>query len=124
MFSKSWIDKFLSPLGASASRGPKSRKAGPSQPRRQRLWFEVLEGRSLLAAVVVTNSTDVTDGTTTSIADLIAHPGADGKIRLARGHSGQQQDTAAPTASRSILVKSSWTCTSCSPRDNWRSSMP
>src|SRR5262245_19759005 len=44
----------------------------------RRLRFEPLEDRRLLAGVVVGNSSDVVNGTTTSIANLIANPGADG----------------------------------------------
>jgi hypothetical protein len=47
-----------------------------------RLSFEPLEDRHLLAVVVVTNATDVEDGDTTSIASLIADPGADAGISL------------------------------------------
>ena len=44
----------------------------------------MLEDRALLAAVIVTNSTDETDYpiVDSTIADLIAHPGADGTISL------------------------------------------
>ncbi len=41
-----------------------------------------LEGRCLLAVVTVSTVQDVVDGTVTSVANLIAHPGADGKISL------------------------------------------
>jgi CSLREA domain-containing protein len=42
------------------------------------LWVERLEARQLLTGVTVGNSSDVVNGVTTSIADLIATPGADG----------------------------------------------
>ncbi len=75
MLFKSWIDKSLSPLGAIGGHRPRSRKAKASQPRRQRLWLEVLEDRRVLSAVIVTNNTDVTDGDTSSIDALIRDPG-------------------------------------------------
>ena len=79
MFSKSWLNKVLSPLGAFGERRPRSRKAKGRQPRRQRLWFEVLEDRSLLSAVIVTTSLDRPDGGDIStIANLITTPGTDG----------------------------------------------
>src|SRR4051794_15085747 len=81
MVFKSWIDKVLSPLGAFGPGRPRGRTARAKQPR-QRLRIEGLEGRCLPSAVVVTNSTDVTDGTTSSIAALISDPGADRTISL------------------------------------------
>ncbi|MEX2317370.1 MAG: proprotein convertase P-domain-containing protein [Pirellulales bacterium] len=48
----------------------------------RRLALEPLEDRRLLAVVEVSNATDVNDGTVTSIAALIAAPGADGGISL------------------------------------------
>ena len=54
-----------------------------SPPRQVRpLHVEPLEARRLLAVVQVNTPADVVDGTTTSIADLIASPGSDGKISL------------------------------------------
>ena len=43
---------------------------------------EALEPRSLLSAVAVNTANDVLDGDTSSIANLIANPGADGVISL------------------------------------------
>ncbi len=47
-------------------------------PFRRPLRFESLEDRRLLANVTVSNLNDVVDGDVTSIAALIATPGADG----------------------------------------------
>ena len=48
----------------------------------RRLFVEPLEERKLLAMIAVDTTSDVADGTTSSIANLIAAPGADGKISL------------------------------------------
>jgi hypothetical protein len=54
-------------------------KSGPvKNPRECRLHCEPLEDRRMLANVMVGNLNDVVNGTTTSIAALIATPGADG----------------------------------------------
>jgi hypothetical protein len=82
----SWINKFLSPSGARDACGILRRKTGKRNMHRKRLSFESLETRNLLATVMVTNTTDVTDGmprdTTKNIAELIADPGSDGTISL------------------------------------------
>ena len=44
--------------------------------------FEALEDRALLAAITVGTPADLVDGNTSSIAELIASPGADGAISL------------------------------------------
>src|SRR5262245_43672579 len=57
------------------------RRRVPSPRGRARLWrprLEVLEDRTAPAAVTVGNLNDVVNGTTTSIAGLIADPGPDG----------------------------------------------
>jgi hypothetical protein len=52
-------------------------------PRPRLLWLEALEDRiTPNGTVTVSTTNDVVDGTTTSIAALIANPGADGKISL------------------------------------------
>ena len=46
------------------------------------LSFEALEDRRMLAAVTVNTAVDLVDGNTTTIASLIADPGADGAVSL------------------------------------------
>ena len=46
------------------------------------LSYESLEDRALLAAVTVGTAADLVDGNTTSVASLIADPGADGAVSL------------------------------------------
>src|SRR5687767_5601561 len=46
--------------------------------RRRRLTFEQMEGREMLAGVLVSNHLDVANGDTSSIAAIIANPGDDG----------------------------------------------
>src|SRR5688572_25283233 len=80
MWFQPWFNKSRSPLAAYSKRQSRSRKV--RQPRRQRLWLEALEDRSLLSAVVITNSTDDMGGDTRSIDALIRDPGADRSISL------------------------------------------
>ena len=56
----------------------RARSAHSSSLRSRTPLFEQLEDRRLLAVVTVTNNNDVINGTVTSIANLIATPGADG----------------------------------------------
>lgn len=56
--------------------------------------FELLEDRRLLAGVTVSNNNDVVNGTVTSIAALIANPGADG-ISLREAIQAANTDTTA-----------------------------
>lgn len=72
MFSKSSIGQLLFP------RAKSTRK----RSRRRAARRETLENRWLLSAVTVTNSSDTSDGDTTSIAALISNPGADGSVSL------------------------------------------
>ncbi|MEX0612181.1 MAG: choice-of-anchor Q domain-containing protein [Pirellulales bacterium] len=74
----------------------KPRSATGSFPYRRRLRFEPLEDRRLLANVTVSNLNDVVNGTTTSIAALIATPGADG-ISLREAILAANADAAADT---------------------------
>jgi hypothetical protein len=53
-----------------------------SQNNRVRPNFELLEDRTTPASVTVTTLTDVSDGDTTSVANLKASPGPDGAISL------------------------------------------
>ncbi len=62
--------------GARRARRARSRCVAPLRYRKP--LFELLEDRCLLAAVTVSNSNDVVNGNVTSIANLIATPGADG----------------------------------------------
>src|SRR3990172_8462190 len=66
--------------GSRPARRARSTRSGFSFGRKP--LFELLEDRRLLAIVTVTTDSDVDDGTTTSIADLISTPGADGVISL------------------------------------------
>jgi hypothetical protein len=68
---------------------------------RHRLRFESLEDRRLLANVTVGNTNDVVNGTTSSIAELIATPGADG-ISLREAIQAANADTTADTIDFSV----------------------
>jgi predicted outer membrane repeat protein len=70
-------------------------------PFRRRLRFEPLEDRRLLANVTVGNTNDVVNGTATSIAALIATPGADG-ISLREAILAANADAAADTIDFSV----------------------
>jgi len=59
-------------------RAQRSLRSTNQNPNARRLRIEPLEDRRLLASVTVGNLNDVVNGTTTSIAALIATPGADG----------------------------------------------
>lgn len=63
-----------------SGRGPARRPSAVRLPisRRRKSLFEILEERRLLAVVTVGNNNDINNGDTTSIAALIATPGADG----------------------------------------------
>ena len=50
--------------------------------RKVGLSYETLEDRALLAAVTVGTAADLVDGNTTTVASLIADPGADGAVSL------------------------------------------
>jgi hypothetical protein len=65
------------------------------------LAFEPLEDRRLLANVTVGNLNDVVNGNVTSIADLIATPGADG-ISLREAIQAANADAAADTIDFSV----------------------
>src|SRR5262245_50610893 len=69
----------------------------------RRLRVELLEDRRLLANVTITNLNDVLNGNTTSIAALIASPGADG-ISLREGVLAANADAAADTISFGSLT--------------------
>ena len=56
------------------------RSKGNSSPAN--LVFESLEDRRMLAAVTVNTAADLVDGDTTTIASLIATPGADGTVSI------------------------------------------
>lgn len=66
-----------------------------SSTRPRRLHLETLEDRRVLAAVVVDTNTDIVDGDTTSIANLIATPGPDGFISLREAITAANTDAAA-----------------------------
>jgi parallel beta-helix repeat protein/predicted outer membrane repeat protein len=72
------------------------RPTAGSFPFHRRLRFEPLEERWLLANVTVGNLNDVVNGTVTSIAALIATPGADG-ISLREAILAANADAAADT---------------------------
>ncbi|MDB5174983.1 MAG: polymorphic rane protein [Phycisphaerales bacterium] len=67
-----------------ASHRVMNRRPGRADAARVRrgLGIERLESRTLLSVVGVTTTLDVVDGNTTSIANLLASRGADGKISL------------------------------------------
>ena len=68
----------LSPGRTAPRRAGKSRSNADSFGFSRQLRFEPLEDRRLLANVTVSNTNDVVNGTTTSIAALIASNGGDG----------------------------------------------
>src|SRR4051812_34508646 len=65
-------------------------------PRRTRLTLEALEDRWLPSTVTVGNLTDDVNGTTTSIAALLADPGDDG-ISLREAVAAANNDAGADT---------------------------
>src|SRR5258708_29697183 len=71
--------KSLSPRNL--NRRPKC-NAGNDSKWASRAGVERLESRTLLTTVAVSTINDVVDGNTTSLANLIASPGLDGKISL------------------------------------------
>jgi hypothetical protein len=80
-------------------------KGRKSQGRRSSIFLSVesLEDRSLLSGTVTVSTTnDIVDGTTTSIAALIANPGPDGKISL-REAIIAGNNTSATSASRNTV---------------------
>ena len=58
------------------------RKKRSMPPLTRRLFAETLEDRRMLAAVAVSNASEVVDGNVSSITDLINNPGSDGTISL------------------------------------------
>ena len=80
-----------------------------ADPRQRRLRHELLEDRRMLATVTVGNVNDVVNGATTSIADLIATPGADGislreAVLAANADSTDAADTIDFAVTGSILL--------------------
>ena len=94
------------------TRSMKNRKPKSSRAREQRrsnrransLNFEALEPKQLLAGVTVGNAVDVVNGDTTSIANLVATPGADG-ISLREAITAANATTGADTITFNSLFE-------------------
>src|SRR5262245_32654840 len=79
--SSSWLSA-VTRLGLLPKRRQKAAGRAICGEYSRRLAVELLEDRRLLAMVTVTNTSEVVDGNTTSISNLIANKGADGTISL------------------------------------------
>ncbi|MCI0331693.1 MAG: hypothetical protein L0228_00530 [Planctomycetes bacterium] len=93
--------RFLSSLGAVNSVAKRRGTVRRARPLDRLLRFEPLEDRRLLANVTVGNTNDAVNGSVTSIADLIATPGADG-ISLREAVLAANADAAADVIDFSV----------------------
>lgn len=100
--SRSHRFQWLASVRARTQTRQSERRSAPVNASRQRkLHCELLEDRRMLAGIVVSNNLDVVNGVTTSLAALIASPGADGislreAVRAANQTAGEDVITFAP----------------------------